>query len=164
MRKRENVKVKIPAGVEAGMILTMRGEGHAAQRGGVNGDLQVVIEEIESPDLKREGNNLFYTHIIPVTDAMLGCEISVPVIGGTEKVKLEPGTQSGTVVRLRGKGLPTVNSYGRGDLYVKVLVWIPRKLDRSEKAAIESMRGSRSFTPDPNREDKALFEKEKTIF
>ena len=95
---------------------------------------------------------------------MLGCEITVPALGGAERVKLDPGTQSGTVVKLRGKGLPTVNSYGRGDLYVKVLVWIPRKLDRGEKAAIESMRGSRSFTPDLSRDDKALFEKEKTIF
>jgi molecular chaperone DnaJ len=95
---------------------------------------------------------------------MLGCEISIPALGGTERVKLDAGTQSGTVVKLRGKGLPSVNSYGRGDLYVKVLVWIPRRLDRSEKAAIESMRGSRSFTPDLNRDDKALFEKEKTIF
>jgi molecular chaperone DnaJ len=164
VRKRENVKVKIPAGVEAGMILTMRGEGHAAQHNGVNGDLQVVIEEIESPELKREGNNLFYIKVIPVTDAMLGCEITVPALGGAERVKLDPGTQSGTVVKLRGKGLPSVNSYGRGDLYVKVLVWIPRKLDRGEKAAIESMRGSRSFTPDLSRDDKALFEKEKTIF
>ena len=164
VRRRETVKVKIPAGVEGGMVLTMRGEGHAAQHNGTNGDLQVVIEEIEHNELKREGNNLFYTRIIPVMDAMLGCEINVPALGGTERVKLDAGTQSGTVVKLRGKGLPSVNSYGRGDLYVKVLVWIPRRLDRSEKAAIESMRGSRSFTPDLNRDDKALFEKEKTIF
>ena len=164
VRQRETVKVKIPAGVEAGMILTMRGEGHAAQHGGTNGDLQVVIEEIASDELKRDGNNLFYTKIIPVTDAMLGCEITIPGLNGNERVKLDAGTQSGTVVKLRGKGLPSVNSYGRGDLYVKVLVWIPRKLDRSEKAAIESMRGSRSFTPDLSRDDKALFEKEKTLF
>ena len=164
VRQRETVKVKIPAGVEAGMILTMRGEGHAAQHNGTNGDLQVVIEEITSDELKRDGNNLFYTKIIPVTDAMLGCEITVPGLNGYERVRLDAGTQSGTVVKLRGKGLPSVNSYGRGDLYVKILVWIPRKLDRSEKAAIESMRGSRSFTPDLNRDDKALFEKEKTLF
>ena len=164
VRKRETVKVKIPAGVEAGMILTMRGEGHAAQHNGTNGDLQVVIEEVAHSELTRDGNNLFLTRIIPVTDAMLGCEITVPVLGGSERIKLDAGTQSGTVVKLRGKGLPSVNSYGRGDLYVKVLVWIPRKLDRSEKAALEAMRGSRSFTPDLSREDKALFEKEKTLF
>ena len=164
VRKRETVKVKIPAGVEGGNILTLRGEGHAAQHNGVNGDLQIVIEEVPSSELKREGNNLFYTRIISVTDAILGCEITVPTVGGNERVKLDAGTQSGTVVKLRGKGLPNVNSYGRGDLYIKVLVWIPRKLDRSEKATLEAMRGSRSFTPDPNREDKALFEKEQTIF
>ena len=164
VRKRETVKVKIPSGVEGGNILTMRGEGHAAQRGGVNGDLQIVIEEIEHNAIKREGNNLFYTQIIPVTDAMLGCEITVPTVSGSERVRLDAGTQSGTVIKLRGKGLPSVNSYGRGDFFVKILVWIPRKLDRSERAAIESLRGSRSFMPDLSRDDKALFEKEKTIF
>ena len=164
VRKRETIKVKIPAGVEGGMQLNIRGEGHAAQHNGTNGDLLVIIEEIEHPSLKRDGANLFYTQIISVTDAMLGCEITVPVLGGVEKVKLEPGTQSGTVIKLRNKGISSVNSYGRGDLYIKVLVWIPRKLSRSERDAIEAIRASKSFTPDLNRDDKALFEKEETIF
>lgn len=164
VRKKETVKVKIPAGVEEGMQLTVRGEGHSAGKGSVNGDLLVLIEEIEHPQLKRDGNNLFYSQIIPVTDAMLGGEITVPVLGGSERIKIEAGTQSGTVLRLRGKGLPSVNAYARGDLYVKILVWIPRKLSKDEKNAIEAMRSSGSFTPDLSRDDKALFDKEKNIF
>lgn len=166
IRKRETVKVKIPAGVEAGMQLTVRGEGHAAPHNGVNGDLLVVIKEVEHPQLKREGNNLFFSQIISVMDAMLGCEISVPCLDGSYKLKVEAGTQSGTVVRLKGKGLPAVSGYGsgKGDLYVKILVWIPRKLSRSEKEAMENIRKSESFKPDLSREDKNLFEKEKTLF
>lgn len=164
IRKKETVRVNIPAGVEAGMQLTVRGEGHAAQRGGVNGDLLVVIEEIEHPDLKRDGNNLFYSQVISVTDAMLGSEISIPCLDGSYKIKVEPGTQSGTVVKLRGKGLPSVNGYGRGDLYVKILVWIPHKLSKSEKEAIEAIRSSESFKPSLTRDDKQLFDKEKNIF
>ncbi len=164
IRKKETVSIKIPAGVEAGMQITIRGEGHSAPHNGVNGDLLVVIEEIEDANLKRDGNNLFFTKIISVTDAILGCEISVPCLDGDQKLKLEAGTQSGYVTRLRGKGLPALNGYGKGDLYVKILVWIPRKLSRDEKKAIEEMRSSGSFTPDPSRDDKAIFEKEKNIF
>ena len=166
VRKQQTVKVNIPAGVENGMQLTVRGEGHAAPRGGVNGDLLVVIEEIENPDIKREGVNLFYSKIISVTDAMLGTEISVPCLDGGYKVKVEPGTQSGTVLKLKGKGLPSVSGYGsgRGDMYVKILVWIPRKLSRSEKEMFQSIRNNSSFTPDLNRDDRNLFEKEKNIF
>ena len=165
VRRKETVKVHVPAGVEDGMQLTLRGEGHSAPNGGVNGDLFVVVEELPHSQLKREGNNLFYTRVISVADAILGCEIQVPALDGPQRLKLDPGTQSGTVERLRGKGLPGVNGYGlssRGDLYVKILVWIPRKLGRSEREAIEKMRDS--VRPDPNREDKALFEKESKYF
>jgi molecular chaperone DnaJ len=165
-RRRETVKVKIPAGVEDGMQMTIQGEGHCAPHGGVNGDLLVVIEELAHSNLRRNGNNLFYTKIISVTDAILGGEISVPALDGSYKVKIDAGTQSGTVVKLRGKGLPSVKGYGSGtgDLYVKILVWIPRGLSRSERKTIEDLASSNSFTPDPNREDKAIFDKEKNIF
>ena len=165
-RKREMVRVRIPAGVEDGMQITIRGEGHAAPHGGTNGDLLLVINEIQHPQLQREGNNLFYTRFISVMDAMLGCEVSVPCLDGSYKVKVEPGTQSGTVVKLRGKGLPSVQGYGRGvgDLYVKFQVWVPHKLSKSEKEVLESMRSSSSFTPDLTREDKATFDKVKNIF
>ena len=165
-RKREMVRVHIPAGVEDGMQITVRGEGHAAPHGGTNGDLLLVINEIQHPQLQREGNNLFHTRIISVMDAMLGCEVSVPCLDGSYKVKVAPGTQSGTEVKLRGKGLPSVQGYGRGtgDLYVKFQVWVPHKLSKSEKDVLESMRNNSSFTPDLTREDKATFDKVKNIF
>jgi molecular chaperone DnaJ len=167
VRQKETVKVRIPAGVENGMQLTLRGEGHSAPQGGVNGDLLVIVEEQPHAQLKRDGVNLFYTRVISVADAILGCEIQVPALDGAQRLKLDPGTQSGTVQRLRGKGLPAVNGYGiggRGDLYVKILVWIPRKLGRSEREAVEKLRDSSAVRPDPNREDKALFEKESQYF
>lgn len=163
-RRRETVKVNIPAGVEDGMQITVRGEGHSAPRGGENGDLLVVINEQPHNQLKRDGNNLFYTRVISVTDAMLGTTISVPALGSAVDLKVEPGTQSGTVVRMRGKGLPSVNSYGTGDLYVKILVWIPRKLRGSDKEAVEKLAASAAVKPDPSRDDKALFEKESQYF
>ncbi len=165
VRKRETIKVKIPAGVEAGMQLTIQGEGHAAKNNGINGDLLVVIEEQEHPNLKREGNNLYYTKIISMPDAILGAEVEIPCLDGPYKIKVDSGTQSGTVVRLRGKGLPTVNGYGgTGDLYVKFAVWIPKRLDREDKALIESLRDKDAFKPNPTKEDKSFFDKLKDLF
>ena len=165
VRKRETIKVKIPAGVEAGMQLTLQGEGHAAKNNGINGDLLVVIEEHAHTDLKREGNNLYYTKIISVTDAMLGAEVSVPCLDGDYKIKIDAGTQSGEVVRLRGRGLPSVNGYGgTGDLYVKIAVWIPKRLNKDEKAVIESLRNNESFKPNPSKEDKSFFDRLKDLF
>ena len=166
VRRKATVKVTIPPGVEEGMQLSVRGAGHAAKNNGVSGDLLVVIEEIPHPQLKRDGKNLFYTHILSVADAMLGTEIAVPCLDGPYKVKVEPGTQSGSVIRLRGRGLSAVKGYGSGtgDLYVKFIVWIPRKLSRSEKDMLESIRHNPSFTPDPNRDDKALFDQMKENF
>jgi molecular chaperone DnaJ len=163
-RKRETIKVHIPAGVENGMQITVRGEGHAAPRGGVNGDLLLLIEELPHSQFKREGQNLFYTRVISVTDAILGCELTIPCLEGPYKLKLDSGTQSGTVERLRGKGLPSVNGYGRGDVFVKILVWIPRKLRGSDKEAVERLAESSAVKPDPTREDKNLFEKESQYF
>ena len=165
VRKRETIKVKIPAGVEAGMQLTIQGEGHAAKNNGINGDLLVVIEEQDHPNLRREGNNLYYTKIISLPDAILGGEAEIPCLDGPYKVKIDAGTQSGTVVRLRGKGMPTVNGYGgTGDLYVKFAVWIPKKLDKDEKSLIESLRNKDSFKPNPTKEDKSFFDKLKDLF
>ena len=165
VRKRETIKVKIPAGVEAGMQLTVQGEGHAAKNNGINGDLLVVIEEQEHPNLKRDGNNLYYTKVVSLPDAILGAEVEVPCLDGPYKIKVEAGTQSGTVVRLRGKGLPTVNGYGgTGDMYVKIAVWIPRKLDKEDKAVIESLKDKETFKPNPTKEDKSFFDRIKDLF
>ena len=165
VRKRETIKVKIPAGVEAGMQLTLQGEGHAAKNNGINGDLLVVIEENAHPNLKREGNNLYYTKVISVIDAMLGAEVTVPCLDGDYKIKIDAGTQSGEVVRLRGRGLPSVNGYGgTGDMYVKIAVWIPKKLGKEEKAIIESLKENESFKPNPSKEDKSFFDRLKDLF
>ena len=164
VRKRETVKVTIPAGVEDGMQLSIRSEGHSAPHNGTNGDLLVIVEAIEHPYLKRDGNNLYYTALISAVDAMLGTTISVPTLDGSESLKVDAGTQSGTIVRLRGKGMPSLNGYGKGDQYVKILVWIPKKLSRQEREKLEEMRSSSSFKPDLSREDKAWYEKEKNIF
>jgi len=166
VRKKKTITVSIPAGVEDGMQLRVRGEGHTGRNGGTTGDLLVQIAELPHAELKRDGNNLFYTKLISVTDAILGTEVNVPCLDGPYRIKVDPGTQSGSIVRLRGRGLPSVSGYGsgKGDLYVKFLVWIPKKLSRSEKEALENMRSSSSFTPDPSRDDRALFEKMKENF
>ena len=165
VRQRETIKVKIPAGVEAGMQLTLQGEGHAAKNNGINGDLLVVIEEQEHPNLKRDGNNLYYTKVISMPDAILGAEVTVPCLDGDYKIKVEPGTQSGEVVRRRGRGLPSVNGYnGTGDMYVKIAVWVPKKLSREEKAIVESLRDKDGFKPDPSKDDKSFFERLKDLF
>lgn len=166
-RKRETIKVHIPAGVENGTQIPVRGEGHAAPNGGINGDLLVVVEELPHSQFKRDGENLFYTRVISVTDAILGTEINIPCLDGPTRFKVEAGTQSGTVARLRGKGLPSPGGYGfgsRGDLYVKILVWIPRKLSGSEKEMIQKLGKSNSVQPNPTRDDKQLFEKESNYF
>ena len=166
VRIKETVRVHVPAGVQDGMQIPLEGEGHSAPRGGINGNLLVVVEEQPHAQFKRDGENLFYTRVINIVDAMLGCEITIPCLDGPYTLKLESGTQSGTVQRLRGKGLPSINGYGsRGDLYVKILVWIPRKLNRSDREAIEKLRESSAvMKPDPTREDKALFDKESKYF
>ncbi len=163
-RVRETLKVNIPAGVADGMQITLQGEGDTGANGGTNGDLYVLIHEVPHSHFRRDGNNLFYTRVISVTDAILGTEIIIPCLDGPQRMKLPAGTQPGTVERLRGKGLPSVNSYGKGDLYVKILVWIPHKLKRDEKNALEVIRDSESFKPDPTREDKEIIGKEMNFF
>jgi molecular chaperone DnaJ len=125
----------------------------------------VVIEEQEHPEFQREGNNLYHTHVISLPDAILGGEVEVPGLEGSYKIKVEAGTQSGTVVRLKGKGLPGMNGYGgHGDLYVKLAVWIPKKLNKDEKAIIEGMRDKEGFNPSPSKEDKSFFDRLKGLF
>jgi molecular chaperone DnaJ len=164
VRKKDTVKVRIPAGVEDGMQLKITGGGHAAKNNGINGDLLVVIEEIEHKEFKREGADLIYNKVVSISDAILGCDIEIPCFDGPYKTKIEPGTQSGTVLRLRGKGLPSVNGYGNGDLFVKVLVYIPKKISRDEKEIIEKLRDSENFEPSKSKEDKGFFDRLKNLF
>lgn len=160
----EVVTVNIPAGVGNGMQMSVSGKGNAARRGGVNGDLLVLIEEEEHPDLIRDGNDLIYNMYLSIPDAILGSTIEVPTIDGKVKIKIEPGTQPGKILRLRGKGLPEVNSYGRGDLLVNINVWIPKTLGREEKKIFEKFAESQAFKPNPDKSEKGFFERMRNYF
>ena len=159
-----NKAITIPAGVEAGMQITVRGEGHGAKNNGINGDLLIVINEIEHPEIKRDGNNLTYTKVISVPEAVLGATVEIPCLDGVYNVKVEPGTQSGTVTRLKGKGLPTVNGYGTGDMYVKFIVYIPKKVSREEKEAMEKLAVSENFKANASKEDRSFFDRLRNMF
>jgi len=164
VRAEEVISINIPAGVAEGMQLSVGGKGNAAPRGGINGDLLVLIEEEEHPELKRDGSNLFYDSYVNFADAALGTSIEIPTVDNKVKIKIEPGTQSGKVLRLKGKGLPDVNSYGIGDLLVNINVWTPQNLSAEEKKALEAFRTSKNFEPKPNRKEKGFFDRMKEYF
>ena len=147
VRGEEIITVKIPAGVAEGMQLSMSGKGNAARRGGVNGDLLVVVEEEKNPELIRDDNDLIYNLLLPLPTAILGGTVEIPTVDGKVKVKIDKGTQPGKVLRLRGKGLPDVNNYGTGDLLVNVGVYVPENLSSDEKKAIEHLAESPNFQP-----------------
>jgi len=163
-RKEEVIEIEIPAGVEEGMQLNVRGKGNAGPFNGVPGDLMVVIEEIEHPELKRDGDNIHYEAIVSFMDAVLGASVEIPTISGKVKIKVDQGTQSGKVLRLRGKGLANVQGYGSGDMFVHINVWTPTKLTKKEKEIIEQLRSSENFNPSPENRDKGFFTKMRDIF
>lgn len=160
----EVIKINIPAGVGEGMQLNVAGKGNAARRGGVNGDLLVVIEEHKHAELVRDGNDLIFPLYLSFPQAALGDTVEVPTVDGKVKIKIEPGTQPGKILRLRGKGLPEVNGYGKGDLLVNINVWIPNKLSRDEQKIIEKMTESDNFRPNPAEGDKGFFERMRNYF
>ena len=160
----EVIEIDIPAGVGEGMQLTLRGKGGAGPHNGVNGDLLVLIEEEAHPDFERDGSNLIYNLFISVPEAILGTDAEVPTVSGKVRVKIAPGTQSGKVLRLRGKGLPNVNSYGSGDLLVYVNVWIPKKVSKDDEKLLQTLIKSESFKPSPNDDDRSFFKKIRDYF
>ncbi len=162
--KEDLISVKIPAGVADGMQLSMSGKGNEAPGGGIAGDLLILVEEQEDQHLKRDGNNLVYDLHISFIDAALGTSVEVPSIGGKVRVKIEPGTQSGKILRLRGKGVKDINGYGTGDQLIYVNVWVPKKLSSEEKAKVESLRNSPNFQPHPDSNEKGFFERMKEYF
>jgi molecular chaperone DnaJ len=164
VREDDNIVLNIPAGVAEGMQLSVSGKGNAAARGGINGDLLLVIEEEAHPELVRDGNNLLYNLFISLPDAALGCNPEIPLIEGFAKVKIEEGVQSGKILRLKGKGLPDVNSRGKGDLLVKVNVWTPTSLSSDEKKLLEKLRDSKNFTPNPGKKEKGFFDRMREYF
>lgn len=143
----EVVEVNIPAGVVEGMQLSMRGKGNAGKHNGVNGDLLIHIEEEKHPQLIRDENDLVYSLLLDIPTATLGGVAEIPTIDGAARVNIEPGTQPGKVLRLRGKGLPSVNGYGRGDIVVNVSVYIPETLSKEEKKSMENFKNSDNFKP-----------------
>ncbi len=164
MREETVVTVRIPAGVEEGMQLNISGMGNEAPAGGVPGDLLVVIEEEAHPELKRDGNSLHYEAFISMVDAALGTKVEVPLVSGKAKVTIDAGTQSNHTLRLKGKGLPSVNHHGHGDLFVHVMVWTPSDLSKEERATLEKLRTSPGFQPRPTAKDKGFFERVKEMF
>ncbi|MCX6251694.1 MAG: molecular chaperone DnaJ [Bacteroidetes bacterium] len=161
----EVISIKLPAGVAEGMQLSLTGKGNAAARGGEPGDLFVQIEEIKHPDIERDGNNLLVNLFISFIDATLGTSVDVPAIDGKIKIRIEPGTQSGKILRLKGKGLMSINAYeGKGDLMVTFHVWTPRSLTKEEKLILEKLGKSSSFTPHPDIKDKNFFSRVKDYF
>lgn len=160
----ETVSIKIPAGVETDMRLKVGGKGNDAPGNGVAGDLLVDIEVKPHENLQREGNNLHYDLYVSVPEAVLGTSKEIQTVTGKVRIPIESGIQSGKILRLRGKGMPSLNGYGTGDLLVHVNVWTPRNLTREQKEFFESMMTDSNFEPAPEKSDKSFFEKVKDMF
>ena len=160
----ETVSVKIPAGVVDGMQLKVQGKGNDAPGNGIPGDLLVAIQELDHEFLQREGDNLHYDLYVSISEAVLGASKEIDTVTGKVRIKIEEGVQSGKILRLRGKGIPSINGYGKGDLLVHVNVWTPKTLTREQKQFFEKMKEDENFTPNPEKEDKSFFEKVKDMF
>jgi len=160
----ETVSIQIPGGVEDGMQLKVSGKGNDAPGNGISGDLIVSIKEESHPTLKREGENLHFDLRISFSDAVLGASKEIDTVSGKVRIKIDKGTQSGKVLRLRGKGIKSLNGYGRGDLLVHVLVWTPQKLTSEQEAQFEKWVSDKNFIPDPQKDDKSTFDRIRDMF
>ncbi|MCR4660182.1 MAG: molecular chaperone DnaJ [Bacteroidales bacterium] len=164
VRSEEIISINIPAGVQDGMQFALSGKGNAAPHGGVPGDLVVLVEEIPHDLFERQESNLYHNTFISFSDAAMGATIEIPTLSGKVKVKIEQGTPSGKVLRLKGKGLPDINGYGRGDLLVCVNVWVPKNLTKEEKTMMETLKNSPNFQPNPTKQERGFFDKMKDLF
>lgn len=161
----ETIKVNIPSGVSNGNYITLRGQGNAGRRGGRAGDLIVLIEEKEHEHFIREGNNIYYDLALSIPEAVLGTEVKVPTLKGKAKLKIDPGTQPGKLLRMRGRGIQGLNNSGEGDEYVRINVYIPKDLTDKERKAIESLKGAENFdSSNQTKEEKGFFSKMKDVF
>lgn len=160
----ETISIDIPAGVQDGMQLSLSGKGNVGERGGASGDLIVLIEEESHPDLQRDNLNVIFDMHISFTDAVFGASLEVPTIDGRAKIKIPPGTQSGKIFRLKGKGFPAINSYEKGDQLIHVNVWTPQELSAEEKSMMEKLAASKNFQPHPEKNEKSFFSKMKEMF
>jgi molecular chaperone DnaJ len=161
----EMVEINIPAGVVEGVQLKVTGKGNDAPgSNSVPGDLLVVIQEVEHDTLKREGSNIHYQLFISIPEAVIGISKEIETVSGKVKIKIEPGTQSGKVFRLKGKGIPNLESYGNGDMLVHVNVWTPQELNKEQRVFFEKMMGDVAFIPRPSDADKGFFDRIKDMF
>lgn len=160
----ELIEIEIPAGVEEGMQLSLRGKGNAGRQGGPAGDLLINVEEKPHEELQRDGMNLVYDLYLNFADAALGTSVEVPTVDGRVKIKIPAGTQSGKIFRLKGKGLPSVQSYGQGDELIHVNVWTPKKLSDEEKDLLEKLRDMPNFQPQPGKSDRGFFDRMRDYF
>ena len=160
----ETVTIEIPAGVQEGMQLSVGGRGNAGERGGAAGDLIILIEEEQHPELHRDGLNVAYELHISFADAVFGINAEVPTIDGKAKIKIPAGTQSGKIFRLKGKGFPAVNSYEKGDQLIHVNVWTPQNVSAEEKAILEKLGDSPNFQPKPDKNERSFFDKVREMF
>lgn len=160
----ETIELEIPAGVEDGMQLSMRGKGNAGAKGGPSGDLLINIEIKPHDHFSRDGMNVIYDLYLNFADAALGTSVEVPTLGKSVKIKIPAGTPAGKILRLRGKGLPSVQSYGTGDQLINVNIWTPKKLSKEDVAFLEAMRDNPAFDPAPEKGDKGFFERMKDYF
>lgn len=163
VRDEEVISINIPAGVAEGMQLSMSGKGNAARHGGINGDLLILVEEEQHPELIRDENDLLYNLLLSFPTAAMGGTVEVPTIDGKAKVKIDPGTQPGKVLRLRNKGLPSINNYGTGDLLINVSVYIPETLSATEKETMAGLENSPNFQPNKSVKD-TIFNKFRHMF
>jgi molecular chaperone DnaJ len=160
----EIIEIKVPGGVTDGVQLSVNGKGNAAPRGGIAGDLIVAVEEKADQFLKREGTNVIYDLYMNFADLALGTQVEVPTIDGKAKISIPSGTQGGKVFRLRNKGIPELNSYGRGDQLIHVNVWVPSNLSSEEKRILENLKSSVNFNPDPDHSGAGIFDKVREMF
>jgi len=164
IKEEEEVSINIPAGARDGIQLSVRGKGNDAPLGGIPGDLLVVIEEEENKIIKREGDNLHQELYISFAEAALGTSKEIPTVGGKVRIKIDAGTQSGKILRLSGKGLPSIESYGKGDMFVHINVWTPQNLTKKQKEFFESQLSADEMIPHPTGKEKTFFEKVRDLF
>jgi len=164
VKEEETISINVPAGVSEGMQLSMSGKGNYPIRGGVPGDLLIAIEEIPHEYLKRDGRNVIYELYLNFADATLGTQLEVPTITGKSKIKIDAGTQSGKILRLRGKGIKDIDSYQTGDQLIHINVWTPQTLNKEEKKILEKLRNSDNFAPQPTGREKGFFDRIREFF
>ena len=160
----EEVSINIPAGARDGIQLNVRGKGNDAPFGGIPGDLLVVIEEEQDQSIKREGDKLHQELYISFPEAALGTTKEINTVGGKVKIKIDAGTQSGKILRLAGKGLPSIDSYGRGDMFIHVNVWTPQKLTKEQKEFFENAIAKGEMQAEPSGKEKSFFDKVRDMF